>query len=61
MLLGRKLTLMFAVWAMLLAFVFSYVKGLVRMTQTIMGLTLAPLLGVFMLGTFSERANAHGT
>jgi sodium-coupled monocarboxylate transporter 8/12 len=57
---ARWLTLLFGVLATLLALVIGRLGTLLQATNTIMGLFGGPLLGVFLLGVLSRRANGSG-
>jgi sodium-coupled monocarboxylate transporter 8/12 len=57
---ARRLTLGFGVLATGLAMVIGKIGTLIKITGTIMGLFGGPLLGMFLLGVLSRRANAPG-
>jgi sodium-coupled monocarboxylate transporter 8/12 len=57
---ARFLTLFFGVLATALAMVIGRLGTLVQITVTVMGLFGGPLLGIFLLGVLSRRANGNG-
>jgi SSS family transporter len=57
---ARAFTLLFGVLATGLAFVIGYIGSLIKISVTISGLFGGPLLGIFMLGVLSTRANSFG-
>ncbi len=59
--LSRRLTAFYGVLAMAVAFLMPLMGTLVEATNKIMGLLGGPLLGVFLLGMLTKRANAQGT
>jgi len=58
--LAKVLTLFYGVLILLLAFVVERLGSLVEASNTAIGLVGGPLLGLFLLGMFSRRANAKG-
>lgn len=58
--LARGLTVMYGVIVLMLAFVISRLGSLLEASNTVIGLAGGPLLGLFLLGMLSRRANAKG-
>jgi sodium-coupled monocarboxylate transporter 8/12 len=58
--LARILTVFYGLLVMLIAFEAHRFGSLVESTNVIIGLMGGPLLGMFILGMFSRRANAKG-
>jgi sodium-coupled monocarboxylate transporter 8/12 len=58
--LAKLLTLFYGVLVLLLAFVVERLGSLVEASNKAIGLMGGPLLGLFLLGMFSHRANAKG-
>lgn len=59
--LSKWLTCFYGLVATGAAFVMPYLGTLIEATNKIMGLLGGPLLGVFLLGMLTRRANSHGT
>ena len=58
--LARWLTVMYGIIVLLLAFVIERLGTLMEASNTAIGLAGGPLLGLFLLGMLSRRANAKG-
>jgi sodium-coupled monocarboxylate transporter 8/12 len=58
--LARWLTVMYGIIVLLLAFVIERLGTLMEASNTAIGLAGGPLLGLFLLGMLSKRANAKG-
>jgi Na+/proline symporter len=56
----KKITVVIAALAIGIAFGAAAIGNLVRMSQTLMGLMLGPLLAVNLLGMLTKRTNWQG-
>eukprot|EP01051_Picozoa_sp_SAG22_P019810 SAG22_NODE_3777_length_1532_cov_1.634589_1_plen_228_part_10 len=56
----REFTLVFSALCIIFAFFAAQLGGIIRLCNSVMGLTMGPIFGIFCLGICNDRANAQG-